>query len=191
MMDVNSLYTNTDISMGIESIRNILMRYPDPQWPEIRLRRNDIIFQDKFYLQVKGTAMGKCFAPGYANIYMADWEKSVLEKCPEHPLIYLRYLDDIWGVLTHSKADFDHFIQILNDHHQPIKVEPLLHDSQVNFLDTTIFKGPDFARTGKLNMKRFFKPTDTHSLLHRQSFHPKHVFSGILKSQLLRSRKCL
>lgn len=29
-----------------------------------------------------GTAMGKKFAPAYANIYMADWELTALDKCP-------------------------------------------------------------------------------------------------------------
>ena len=32
----------------------------------------------------------------------------------------------------------------------------------------------------------FFKPTDTHKLLHPKSYHPTHVFKGIVKAQLLR-----
>lgn len=198
-MDVNSLYTNIDIPLGMESVRKILTRHPDPSRPdesllkllEISLTRNDFEFQNRFYLQTKGTAMGKRFAPAYANIYMADWEESAFLKCDFLPLIYLRYLDDIWGVWTHSKEDFDCFVQILNTHHGSIKLEPQLHETETNFLDTTIFKGPDFEKTGKLDSKLYVKPTDTHCLLHRQSFHPKHVFSGIVKSQLIRfSRIC-
>lgn len=30
-----------------------------------------------------------------------------------------------------------------------------------------------------------FKPTDTHALLHKNSFHPKHTFKGIVKFQLI------
>lgn len=37
-----------------------------------------------------------------------------------------------------------------------------------------------------LHTKVFFKSTDTHSLLHKTSFHPKHTFKGIIKSQLIR-----
>ena len=37
-----------------------------------------------------------------------------------------------------------------------------------------------------LDTKVYFKRTDTHDLLHKASFHPKHTFSGVLKSQLLR-----
>lgn len=32
-------------------------------------------------MQIKGTAMGKKFAPAYDNIFMAEWETSALEKC--------------------------------------------------------------------------------------------------------------
>ena len=31
-----------------------------------------------------------------------------------------------------------------------------------------------------------FKPTDTHQLLNKSSFHPKHTFAGIIKSQITR-----
>jgi len=35
----------------------------------------------------------------------------------------------------------------------------------------------------------FFKPTDTHQLLHGSSYHPKHTTKGILKSQILRFKR--
>ena len=198
-MDVNSLYTNIEIPLGIQAIQNTFTRYPDPARPddtllrllEISLKRNDFVFLDQFYLQIKGTAMGKRFAPAYANIYMAEWENTVFPKCQRLPLIYLRYLDDIWGVWTHSRDAFDAFVQTLNAHHKSITVEPEIHPTQVKFLDTTTFKGSDFAHTGTLETKLFVKPTDTHALLHPASFHPRHVFTGILRSQLLRfSRIC-
>lgn len=42
-------------------------------------------FNGQYYLQIKGTAMGKRFAPAYANIYMAEWEKTTFEKCRKLP----------------------------------------------------------------------------------------------------------
>lgn len=125
-----------------------------------------------------------------AQLWAQLWANA-FKKCHLPPKIYLTYLDDIWGVWTHSRTKFDSFVQTLNSHHPSIKVEPLISEKEVNFLDTNIFKGPNFLETGKLDSKVYFKPTDTHSLLHRNSFHPKHVFTGILKSQLLRfSRIC-
>lgn len=49
------------------------------------LKTNDFIFHNEWYLQVGGTAMGKKFAPNYANIFMAQWEKEALGKCPKNP----------------------------------------------------------------------------------------------------------
>ena len=40
-----------------------------------------------------------------------------------------------------------------------------------------------------LQTRVFFKETDTHQLLHKNSYHPKHTTRGILKSQLLRFKR--
>lgn len=196
-MDVESLYTNIDTTKGMEAVEQILQKYPDPRRPDkillellhINLTCNDFEFDKSFYLQTKGTAMGKRFSPAYANIYMANWETSVLPKCSKLPLTYLRYLDDIWGVWTHSEEEFTQFVDTLNKHHDSIKLKPVLHTQEINFLDTTTFKGPQFPTTGKLDIKVYFKETDSHALLHKKSFHPKHTFHGILRSQLLRFRR--
>lgn len=115
---------------------------------------------------------------------MAEWEESAFLKCSKLPLIYFRYLDDIWGIWTHSAKDFEGFVQTLNNHHPSIKLKPTLDPTEINFLDTTTFKGLDFNRTGKLDIKIYFKPTDSHALLQKTSFHPKHTFKGIVYSQL-------
>lgn len=92
-MDVCNLYTNIEIPLGLGAIRRMLDRHPDlnrlddclMRLLEISLIRNDFVFQNKFYLQVKGTAMGKRFAPAYANIY----------NLPEGPGRHLGYLDTL------------------------------------------------------------------------------------------------
>lgn len=38
----------------------------------------------------------------------------------------------------------------------------------------------------KISTKVYFKPTDCHALLHKSSYHPKHTFKGIIKSQIIR-----
>lgn len=193
-IDIDSLYTNIDIAAGLQAVREIFQAYPDAERPdkeilellEINLRRNDFEFDGDFYLQVKGTAMGKRFAPAYANIFMAKWEAEALEKCPRKPLHYLRYLDDIWGVWTYSKPDFEEFIRILNAHDWSIQCKYELDDKKIDFLDTTVYKGRNFEVHNKLDIKVFFKKTDTHALLYKSSFHPRHTYRGIVKAQLLR-----
>lgn len=196
-MDVESLYTNIDTHKGMEIIQHCLKKHPDPTRPDrellhllhINLTKNDFEFNGEYFLQLSGTAMGKKFAPSYANIYMAHWEETAFLKCPLLPLQYLRYLDDIWGVWQHTPKEFDDFIEILNSHHPDIKLKATFRKDSIDFLDTTTFKGPEFAKTGTLDIRVFVKPTDTQTLLHRRSFHPTHTFKGILKSQILRFKR--
>ncbi|KAL2103131.1 hypothetical protein ACEWY4_002299 [Coilia grayii] len=193
-MDINSLYTNIETPQGLSAVRQSFLKHPNKARPdkellqllEINLNYNDFEFNQEYYLQTKGTAMGKKFAPAYANIFMAHWEEGALAKCQNTPLHYYRYLDDIFGIWTHTEQDFAHFTHILNTHSPSITLKAELHTTSVNFLDTTVYKGNKFIDTGKPDIKVYFKDTDTHALLHKTSFHPRHTFKGLVKSQLIR-----
>ena len=119
-MDVDSLYTNIETKLGLEAIRKWFLKYPDPRRPEkqllklleIHLNRNDFEFNSQFYLQIKGTAMGKKFAPSYANIFMADWEESALEKAPLKPLHYYRLLNVFFKDCILAMHSFSRFKRI-------------------------------------------------------------------------------
>lgn len=193
-LDVTSMYTNIDNKAGLKTVKDILNYNPQPDRPDeeilqllqLSLENNDFEFNGKWYVQTSGTAMGKKFAPSYANIFMAAFESDALNKCKITPLVYLRFLDDIFLIWTGTKTEFDTFLAILNSHHPSITLTANVSETEINFLDTTVYKGPEFHKTGKLDIKVFFKPTDTHQLLHKSSFHPKHSFKGIIKSQILR-----
>lgn len=121
-IDIDSLYTNIDTNRGLQAVQQLLRQYPDPKRPdeeilkllEINLTRNDFHFNSQFFLQVHGTAMGKKFAPAYANIYMAHWERTLFQKLVHRPSIYYRYLDDVFGVWTHDKVKFKEFLSLAN-----------------------------------------------------------------------------
>ena len=130
--------------------------------------------------------MGKRFAPSYANLFMAEWEREVLPLCPYDPLFYGRFLDDIFMVWTYSMEQFWEFFEILNNHHPSVKLTANVSRNSIDFLDTTVYKSDKISKTNKLDIKVFFKETDTHQLLFKSSFHPKHTFPGIIKSQVLR-----
>lgn len=74
----------------------------------------------------------------------------------------------------------------MNTHDPSIKLKHVIGEQSIDFLDTTVYKGPSFIQDQKLDIKVYFKSTDTHALLFKTSFHPKHTFKGIVKSQLLR-----
>ena len=196
-LDVESLYTNISTSEGIAAVKQIFQKHPNSKRPEkeilqlleINLNRNDFEFNNQYFLQISGTAMGKRFAPQYADIFMAHWEEGALATCQKKPTHYFRYLDDIWGIWDHSEEDFFKFLETLNNHSRSIKLKATLSQTSIDFLDTTTYKGPDFLQHHQLDIKVFFKETDTHSLLFRTSYHPKHTFAGLVKSQLIRFKR--
>ena len=193
-LDVESMYTNIDNEGGLAAVKKAFISNPDScrsddhilQLLELSLKSNDFLFNNETYLQTSGTAMGKKFAPSYANIFMANWETEALNKSYLKPSLYLRYLDDIFILWDHGLEQFHTFFEILNTHNPAVKLTSRIEKQSIDYLDVTIFKGPSLIKNKTLDTKVFFKPTDTHQLLHKASFHPKHTFSGILKSQILR-----
>ncbi|XP_078795976.1 uncharacterized protein LOC144988835 [Oryzias latipes] len=193
-IDVNSLYTNIDTHLGLRTVNNTFIKYPNPKRPdkellqliELCLNNNDFLFNNQYYLQITGTAMGQRFAPSYANLYMSRWEQEALTKCPIKPTLYLRYLDDIFGIWSHSLTQFTEFFNILNNHHPSIKLKHTIDAHEINFLDTTVFFQVTNSTQYTLQTKVYFKHTDTHSLLHKTSYHPRHTFKGLIKSQIIR-----
>ena len=193
-IDVESMFTNIDADMGLKAIKKAFNDNPDPSRPdkhilsllEICLKNNDFEFNNETYLQISGTSMGKPFGPNFCDVTMAKFECDVLPRCNYKPTFMKRYLDDIFIIWDHDLDKFWEFFDILNNHHPSIKFTATVSDQSVDFLDVTVFKGPKLLTEQKLDTKVFFKPTDTHQLLHKQSYHPKHTFAGIIQSQILR-----
>jgi hypothetical protein len=50
----------------------------------LRVRVTNNHFDGKDYEQRQGVAMGKAFAPAYANIFMAEWEHTLFRTLPNH-----------------------------------------------------------------------------------------------------------
>ena len=188
------MYTNINNTEGLEAVKtafaeNPEVRRPDNEileWLRLSLECNDFQFNGETFLQVSGTAMGKKWAPAYANLFMAQWEKEVFDKCAIWPYFYKRFLDDLFMLWDYGLEAFLEFFEILNNHNPAVKLTHRIEVLSNDYLDLTIFKGPNFEKHCKLDTKTFFKPVDTHQLLHKSSFHPKHTFAGILKSQILR-----
>lgn len=115
---------------------------------------------------------------------MSEWEWEALAKCNNKPSFFLHFLDDIIGAWPHDISVFPNFINKLNNHRSSIKLKYTIDAHQVNFLDTTVFFQPINATHKQMLTKVYYKATDTHSLLHKASFHPKPTFKCIIKSQL-------
>ena len=106
-MDVKSLYTSIPNKEGITSAQKKYDRYLKKTIPTkvittflaLILTLNNVIFNSKFYLKIKGCAMGTICAPSYANIFMSEFEeKYIYPLIKNKSVIYLHYLDDFYGM---------------------------------------------------------------------------------------------
>ena len=53
---------------------------------------------EKNYLQTHGTAMGTKIAVAFANIFMAEVETEILNQSTLKPIVWKRYIDDIFSI---------------------------------------------------------------------------------------------
>ena len=93
-LDVNSLYTNIPHEEGLEAVREILSTYDEkPNSDYILKMLNTVLkcncfrFDEEFYLQINGTAMGMTEALTYAVIFMNRFEEKYVYKY-RHPPRY-------------------------------------------------------------------------------------------------------
>ena len=89
-MDVKSLYTSIPNNKGILSVKKKYDHYPKKTIPTkimatfltLILTLNNFLFNSKFYLQRKSSAMGTICTPSYADIFMSEFEEKYI-----YPLI--------------------------------------------------------------------------------------------------------
>ncbi|CAJ0915591.1 unnamed protein product [Ranitomeya imitator] len=78
-LDVNSLYTSISHNRGMEATKSLLI-YPKVPYSSVWTYSNlcymkkNFLYEDSFYIQKQGTAMGSHVAPAYANAYMNELE---------------------------------------------------------------------------------------------------------------------
>ena len=105
-MDVTSLYTNIPQEEGIDTVCRAyeIFYRNEPPIPTQLLKRalrlilqeNSFQFNGKNYLQTHGTAMGTKMAVAFSNIFMNKVEMEILSQSLFKPLVWKRYIDDIF-----------------------------------------------------------------------------------------------
>ncbi|GFR76762.1 hypothetical protein ElyMa_003951300, partial [Elysia marginata] len=74
-------------------------------------------------------------APSYANLFMGALEGKMLNSSPHQPLIWLRYIDDIFLIWTHGSSTLDQFLTHANNFHPTIKFTSEISPLKIPFLD--------------------------------------------------------
>ena len=185
--DISDMYNQIPLSEGIDSVGQLLhetnLINPEciPLFQEaigLVLKHNTVLFNDKWYTQVKGIAMGANLSPFIANCWLGFLERTAF--LLPRPIYGGRYLDDLLGIFRQREMA-EEFAENYRQIHPNITLEVSISDDKANFLDILMQN-----ERGNIITSVYFKPSDTLALLHRQSAHPKHTFSGVIESQLLR-----
>ena len=150
------------------------------------LKNNYFEFNGQVKQQKSGTAIGTKFARTYACIFMDDVKSKFLEPQSLQPLIWFRYVDDVFFIWTHGEENLQLFLTDLNNYNSQIKFTYEFNKEHISFLDLKVT-----LCDGKLTTDLHVKPTDRHQYLHYTLAHPNHTKRSIVHSQTLRlSRIC-
>ncbi|MCY4327357.1 MAG: GIY-YIG nuclease family protein, partial [Rhodobacteraceae bacterium] len=199
-VDVKSLYTNIPNEEGIQACYEAwrIQELTDPQHPpaetlrlllELVLKLNTFEFNEKYYLQTFGTAMGSKLAPAYANTFMGKLEAAILSSSPTKPTYYRRFIDDIFMIWPHSEEELDKFIIHMNNQNKSIQFTYEKSLTEITFLDVIVSKQYDPADSAsqiKLSTRTHIKNTNKQLYVKNESYHPPGTGKGIIIGEAIR-----
>jgi hypothetical protein len=156
-------------------------------------------YEGDVYHQVHGFPMGSSLSPDAANIYMALMEdlqgrynrpgSPLTGMLPEggHLLLFKRFIDDYGIILSGiTRAQLDSFLTVMRNRVAPLQLTEVISREEMIFLDVAIYKGEEFAVTGKFSTRTYSKPGNCYSYVHRTSMHVPPTFKGVVRGELVR-----
>ena len=115
---------------------------------------------------------------------MGEFERQHVYTYHLQPLLWLRYVDDVFCLWNHGDTALLAFVDFLNSRENRINFTCLSSTDSLEFLDTTIH-----INDGVLNTELFIKPTNSLSYLERTSFHHNHTFTSLPYGEFVRARR--
>ena len=130
--------------------------------------------------------MGMKIAPAYANLFMGKLEEKLNELGKPHIMLWKRFIDDIFVIWTWSSSEFTTYMNTMNQLHHIIKFTNELSETELTFLDITLYKGDRFDRNQILDVRTHIKPTNKQLYIHASSYHPPTTIHAISKGKVNR-----
>ena len=194
-LDVTSLFTNVPVDETISIIIEHVYNHPSIPSPKmhqnhlkslLELCTKETPFKDhngQLFYQKDGVAMGSPLGPTFACFYMGNLENHVLSNHNDSPIIYIRYIDDIFIIVRNElhlnkiKEDLErqsvlNFTYELND------------NGRLPFLDILVEEGPQEYKT-----KVYRKPTDFGACINFDGQCPERYKISAIRSYLIRAHK--
>ena len=190
--DVVGLYPHIPHDDGLKFLKKFLDGRRDKsvstesliELAKLILKENYFELGDQIYQQILGTAIGTIFAPTYANLFMAGLESEIFDIYELQPLLWLRFLDDIFCIWTHGKEKLMEFFEFINQYHPTIKFTMEQSTDSISFLDVKLSLVGNHIETDV-----YTKKTDTHQYLHASSCHRNTHKRSIPYSQAIRIKR--
>jgi len=192
--DVKELYPSIPTVRGVQLIRSLLEQ-ENMYRPKIDfiidlllfvLNNNYVQFDNNYYRQRQGSAMGQPSAVTYANLFLASIETPWIRKYKKHIILYKRLLDDMFLLIDGDISLAQTMLKEFNELDLSIKITESISNSRVDFLDLTIYKSDNFINHRKLDISCFQKPLNRFIYIPYNSFHPNYLKMNFVKNELNR-----
>ena len=196
-LDVVSLYPSIIPEIAFEALADACNGYHlllsdtkevVQEFTEFILSNSFVTFEDAVYVTKEGIPTGNCISRQIADCHM---HFVVLKKiAPQMATMWKpirfwrRFIDDILGKWYGTTRQFKLFVTKLNELAKPYGIQ--FGDQQigkeVTFLDVKLYLDNDNTIQYRLHKKE----TDARLFLQPTSYHPEHVFSSVVFSQMIR-----
>ena len=155
--------------LGRRAVKNIFSE-DLAKMAEFVLKNNYFEFNGQVKHQILGTAIGTKFAHTYdACIFMDEIETNFLKTQEFHPLVWFRYIEDVFIIWTHGPDKLLKFMTSI----QKFTYES--NKENITFLDLNVS-----LSWNKLTTDLHTKSTDKHQYFHYTSAHAAHTKLSII-----------
>ena len=196
-LDVVGLYPSIIPEIAFEALRDACSGYhqllPDTkealqEFTELILSNSFVTFEEAVYTTREGIPTGNCISRQIADCHM---HYIVIKKiAPQMPTFWKlirfwrRFIDDIFGKWYGTTRQFYLFVAKLNELAKPFGIQFGDHQigKEVTFLDVKLYLDTD----NTVQYRLYKKETDARLFLQPSSYHPDHVFSSVIFSQMIR-----
>jgi hypothetical protein len=198
--DATAMYTNIDTDTALEAFSFLFEHYNEEipsDFPkalflsvlEIVMKRNLFQFDDTYWLQKDGTAMGTPTACLHATISYGVHERNrILPTYKDFLLLYKRFIDDVFGIWIPHDNGLDDLAwsEFKNTMNEWGKLRWIVSDrtTSVDFLDLNLT-----INNGRILTRTFQKSMNLYLYIPPISAHPTSCFKGLIVGNFLRFRK--
>ena len=184
--DVVSMYTSINLDFAMATFDQFFKNTPIHGRISKGLRlvmfNNFFTFQNKLYLQTKGTAMGTSVAPAFASIYLGIFEDKVMKEFDDHIVFAKRFIDDGFMIWQDNDKPYalKRFFALLTKYSK-LRFTFETSSTHVDFLDVTLS-----LHGSRVGYRTHIKDLNLYLYLPAHSAHPKGVLKSLIFGRILK-----